>query len=415
MNKSVRRIFIWKGYHDQTMFDFVKLCWEKDYLLIFCPPPLKDFSFLSNLPEGEVTFCGQWPEGLPSVKIPPRKTTYNADPILGVFTTGSSRENPRLVLYSKENITSCHKAIFNLFDTSRIKQIYCYPQPYHVFGLLLGYVACHLKNWKLVVPNGKYSTSHHSLFLDKISENTLSLFTPTHLSDLKNYLASHKLKPRKSYTCIIGGAKVSVADWMTAQSTINIEQPSIGYGCTEASPGISHLAPGIQPTQDGEVGKALPQIKLDLNGDSGLEFSGPSLAIATIEGGEINFLKKMIINDQLTMRKDGSMLFKTRTDNILNRGGEKFVLEEIESFIKSTHKVNAICVPVNHSRLGAELGVVIQSPSNLKKATLYRTLENKFGRKFSARNYIETDELPVNDQAKLDRKTAKAMFKQNKP
>jgi len=414
MSDSMRRIFIWKGYHDQTMFDFFKLCWDKNYLLVCCPPNLKDFSFIDSLPEGDISLCGQWPDTKPLIKAASKKTAYPETPILGVFTTGTSREKPRLVLYSKTNITSCHNAIFSLFDISRIRQVYCYPQPYHVFGILLGYAACHLKKWRLVVPEGRYNADHHRYFTEKVSSETISLFTPTHLNDLSRYLVTNKIKPTKSYSCIIGGAKVMTSDWHNAKTIANIDQPSIGYGCTEASPGISHLAPGVKPTQDGEVGSTLPSVNLELFGKKGLEFSGPSLAMATIESGKVSFLKKMKLNDQLSRRNNGSMVFNTRTDNILNRGGEKFALEEIESFIKMSHKVESICVPVTHSRLGLELGVVIQSSSKLKKATLYKSLESKFGKKFSVQNYIETDQLPVNDQAKLDRKAAKAMFKQNK-
>ncbi len=409
-----KRILIWKGFHHETMYDLFKLCWDKNYLLICCPPSLKDFSFTKHLPQGDISFCGKWPEGTPQIEHTRENTKYPDEPVLGIFTTGTTRAKPRLVLYSKENVTSCQESIFSLFDMSRVKQIYCYPQPYHVFGLLLGYAACHCKNLKLVIPDGKYSSDHHYLFSQKVTKDTMSLMTPTHLSDLKNYLVENMLTPAQSYTCIIGGAKVSMSQWLSAQSILNIEQPSIGYGCTEASPGISHLAPGIQPKEDGEIGRTLAHINLDFIPDSGIQFSGPSLALATIENGQIEFPKTMIIPDQLAMRKDGSMLFKSRTDNILNRGGEKFSLEAIESFIKTKHKLDTVCVPVNHTRLGSELGVIIKTPSTIKRATLYKTLEVEFGRKFSSRNYIETDQLPINDQAKLDRKAAKKLFEQKR-
>jgi acyl-CoA synthetase (AMP-forming)/AMP-acid ligase II len=405
------RIILFKGHHSPAFAKLFRETWHsEDQLLIACPPVLQDFSFLSQLPPGEIFFAGEWRLPLPANIKRAGARGYPARPSFGVFTTGTTREQPKLILYTKENIASCQAEILKHFDTKRITTVFSYPQPYYVFGLTLGYAMAEINNWRLVAPNGVYSKEHHNEWLRQTDDGMMTLATPAHLSDLSSHTKSAGQAVRPTYTCILGGAKVDRHTWLLARDQLAIEAPSIGYGCAEAAPGITHLAPGHEPEADGEIGKPLAHLNVEILGDGGIKFSGPSLCLATIENGIINFPVEMTVNDRVTVRDDGSMVFAARTDMLLNRGGEKFSLEHIESAIKRELGVEAICVALPDKRLGHELGVLMRSCQGVDREQLFSMLEKSFGKRFDSKRFKEVSALPLNDNSKPDRKAAAAQL-----
>ena len=401
------RIILWKGHHSAAFSKLFRETWlSDDQLLIACPPVLQDFSFLDQLPPGEVFFAGDWQLPLPANTRREGARGYPATPSFGVFTTGTTRDLPKLILYTKENITSCQAEILKLFDTSRITKIFSYPQPYYVFGLTLGYAMAEINGWDLVAPEGPYSKAHHQAWLAGDSATLMTLATPAHVSDLVTFVAQAGINPRPTYTCILGGAKVERQTWLATRDQLNIAAPSIGYGCAEAAPGVSHLAPGHEPEVDGEIGSALGHLNIEVLDEGGIRFSGSSLCLATIENGIINFPTEMTIKDRVTKRDDGSMVFSARTDMLLNRGGEKFSLEHIEAAMKRELGVDAICVALPDQRLGQELGVLMRRSQGIASEQIVAMLEKAFGRRFDAKRFKEVEALPLNDNSKPDRKAA---------
>jgi len=401
------RIVLWKGHHSPAFTKLFRETWNSDdQLLIACPPVLRDFSFLAQLPLGEVFFAGDWHLPLPANTLREGALGYPGRPSFGVFTTGTTRDLPKLVLFTKEQIVSCQAEILKLFDTSRIKAVFSYPQPYYVFGLTLGYAMCEINGWTLIAPEGPYSRNHHSLWFQHGSENLMTLATPAHISDLGSYVNGESMKPRPTYTCIIGGAKVERQTWLQARDQLCIESPSIGYGCAEAAPGLSHLGPGKEPELDGEIGYPLGHLNIEILSEGGLRFSGSSLCLATIENGVINFPVEMTVNDCVSQQDDGSLVFSSRTDMLLNRGGEKFSLEHIEAAMKRELGVEAICVALPDPRLGHELGVLIRSSRGIGREQIFSMLEKSFGKRFDSRRFKEVSALPLNDNSKPDRKAA---------
>lgn len=406
----MRRIILWKGHHSAEFSRLFCQTWEaapgNEQLLIACPPVLRDFSFLDQLPPGELFFAGDWNLPLPVRATGTGALGYPAVPVLGVFTTGTTRDVPKLIMYTKENIASCQAEILKLFDRSRIKKIFSYPQPYYVFGLTLGYAMAQINGWELIAPGGRYTSSHHQLWLEQSGDELLTLATPTHLSDLETYCQNLRGKPRKTYTCILGGAKVDREHWLAARDILNIEQPSIGYGCAEAAPGISHLAPGVEPKTGGEIGMPLLHLNIEVLPEGGVRFSGPSLCVATIENGIINFPVEITVRDRVEVQTDGSMVFAARTDMILNRGGEKFSLEHIESTLKDHLGIASICVALPDSRLGQELGLIMVLRTGIDRSLVFQQLEKTFGRRFDSTRCAIVDAIPINDNSKPDRKAA---------
>ncbi len=410
------RIILWKGHHSPAFAKLFRETWNTaDQLLIACPPVLQDFSFLDQLPAGEVFFAGDWQLPLPANNKRSGARGYPESPSFGVFTTGTTRDHPRLILYSKENISSCQAEILKLFDTKRITTVFSYPQPYYVFGLTLGYAMAEINGWKLVAPDGAYTREHHRAWLRQDESTVMTLATPAHFSDLASFVSEEGCTPRATYTCILGGAKVDRQTWLLARDQLAIESPSIGYGCAEAAPGISHLAPGLEPEVDGEIGKALGHLQIEVLNEGGIKFSGASLCLATIENGIINFPVEMTVKDRVSVRDDGSMIFAARTDMLLNRGGEKFSLEHIEAAMRRELGVDAICVALPDQRLGQELGVLMRSRQGVGREQIFAMLEKSFGKRFDSNRFKEVSALPLNDNSKPDRKAAVVQLNANTP
>lgn len=399
------KLVLWKGHHGEGTLDLIRRCWEKEELLILCPPPLSDFRFVSDLGAGEVELRGSWttPPELPSRQKARTAPRFPDAPALGLFTTGTTRETPKLVFYSKKNVESCLDGILSFFDAGRIRSVFCYPQPSHTFGLCLGYMLCILRGYRLITGTGKYSRSFHELRASVEDESLLTLGTPTHFQDLLAYTHEEKRTLAPSYSAIIGGAAVKASLWRDVREKLNIEAPSIGYGATEACPGVTHLPPGLQPREDGEIGFPLPHLQVRLLPE-GLEFTGASVCVATLCEGEFQFPEKLKLADRVRRREDGVLVFEGRNELRLNRGGEKFSLEQMESFLKERLGLEAICVPLPDARLGEELGIILVAMDSPPSASgIIDALHTAFGRRFSPGNILLTSRLPRNESAKPDR------------
>ena len=402
------KIRLWKGYHSESLRGLLAQTWANDELLILTPPFLKDLDFVCQLPAGEIEFCGEW-AGLEIERESFESREYPVAPVLGVFTTGTVSGLPRLVLYSKANIESSLDAILALFDRSRIESVFCYPQPFHTFGLILGYALPLLRGFELVTGTGKYSKSFHELRASLKTEGLLTLGTPTHFHDLLQYVQDERCELAHSYTAIVGGAKVTTTLWRQLRDVLHISQPSIGYGATEASPGITHLPPGREPLEDGEVGFPFPHLAVQMHAGRGLEFSGASLCTAMIQNGRLEFPTSVMISDDVRQRADGRLVYHGRTELILNRGGQKYSLEHIEEIVRSRLALDVVCVSLPDDRLGEDLGVLLRAHSgDESRAEFERVHEmvcQAFDSKFDLANFVGVPDFPMNENSKVDRRS----------
>ncbi len=402
------RIHLWRGFHGREFRELFARAYKDQELLVVCPPTGLDERVLEALPPGELVFHGEWHDA--PRRLGQGRADYPAAPVLGVFTTGSTAAK-KLVLYSRANIKAAQDAILELFDRRRIDTVYCYPQPYHVFGLLLGHDLAARRGLQLVAAPGPYGHEAHELWLSLQSERLLTLATPSHMRDLCAFLEMNPdAKPRRTYSCILGGAKVDKDVWLKARAIARIEEPSVGYGCTEASPGVTHLPPGVEPLVDGDLGWPLGSVTMAFDAEEpGYSIHGPGLCLALSEGGALTFPTSHQVRDELTTLSGGRYGFAGRLDFVLNRGGEKFPLERIEAVLKARHALDTICVALPDPRLGEELGILARAGRQLEPTAIYATLTEVFQRRFNPGLLTLIDELPLNANAKLDRHAAKAL------
>lgn len=373
------KISVWQGFHSPEIATRIRKAWEEESLLLLLPPGVELSDELSLI----------------------RQASFPDKPIFGLCSSGTSGR--KLIFYSKKNILSSLQGILSLFEAHETRQVFCYPQPFHTFGLVLGYCHSFLYGKKLIAPEGPYSADSHRLWLDTLVSGQMTLGTPTHFKDLIQTVQAQKINPSPSQTSVIGAAQVERSLWQSIRSVLHIQHPSIGYGATEASPGITHLPPGQEPLEEGEIGPPLPHVSLHLH-ERGYDFSGPNVCVGILERGSLAFPTTITIQDHLEKRADGHLVYRGRKDLLLNRGGEKFSLEAIERLLKERLGIETLCTSIPDSRLGEELGILSSAPPILKE-TVFALLKKHFGREFNPAYFHALDQLPFNANSKLDRQS----------
>ncbi len=413
-------IRLWKGYHSEELRKAISDSLNRTpgtELLIVCPPLIAGLSFVNRLPPFEsISLVGSWtPESATELESCLRavpadsdsRTRYPDSPLLGVFTSGTVSGAARLVFYSKQNIETSLTAILGQFERNRITSIYCYPQPFHTFGLLLGYALASKLEVPLVSSPEKYGRSAHALRCSLTDPGLLTLGAPIHFMDLLEFVRTSEVPIHPSYSCIVGGASASKELWRSIRDELLVEAPSIGYGCTEASPGITHLRAGKEPSEYGEIGFPLGSITSTIVPQMGVKISGDSLCLAIIENNEVYFPQELFIRDDIRVRDDGTWIYNNRLDLVINRGGVKYSLETIETAINTETGVSAIALGIPDRRLGQELVVAIQrddlNANHELKIKIAAIVGAKFGLRLSNSHISVVSKFPLNESAKIDR------------
>ena len=382
-----------RGFHSRALFESVSEVWASDdRFLILCPAGRADISFVDRVS---------------SIEFPAR-------PMFGIFTSGTVSGRPRLVVYSRENILSSLNAVLGVFDRSRITSIFSYPQPFHTFGLTLGYLFSVVLDVPLHFHEGKYSSESHAMRVKLREPGLLTLGTPAHFYDLCRYITQNGTSVTPSYSAILGGASVDLNLWRDVVSIARIEAPTIGYGCTEASPAITHLAPGDTPSENAEIGRPLANLTSRVTA-SGVEISGPSLCMALIDGDDVTFPSSLVIPDDIRVRDDGKWIFNGRLDLTLNRGGMKIALEDVERSLRDQFGLVSIAFAIPSERLGEELAVVIASEKvSSEKSDLSDDVRLLISQQFSVRveplQISFVSKFPLSESGKIDRKKVRSRF-----
>ena len=410
-------IHLWRGFHHPDLVTLLSQAWQQGELVVLVPPHLKDFSFLKKFGAKDLVFHGLWPQELQEQAL----TFCDAETdsklrglAIGIFTSGTSSGVNRLIFYSKANVEASLSSIRELFDTKRIQKIFCYPQPTHTFGLVLGYLQAILNKIEIHFSAGAYSRGAHAEWVKVADQNTLTLGAPAHFQDLIKFLHSHQLHPKPSYSAIVGGARVSIQLWEQLKSELLIEAPSIGYGATEASPGVTHLPPGVKPLNDGDIGYALKNVEIK-NSDAGIEFRGPNVCALILENNELRSTDRILLRDSIVQNlSEGKARYTYlgRTDNIINRGGLKFSLEHIESVLSEKIKVPVLALSLFDSRLSEDLGLIVQTEDSEIKVKVQHEVKAQWGFNIEDTSVLLAP-IPLSPNGKGDRITAtKLLLKQ---
>ncbi len=140
-----------------------------------------------------------------------------------------------------------------------------------------------------------------------------------------------------------------------------------------------------------------------------LSYRGPNVCLAIIEAGKIHFLQGVyVLSDTLRRDDKGHYFYLQRRDFILNRGGEKFSLEEIENIVKAMG-FDCVAMKWEHLRLGQDLALAFEG-SVQDKERIHQELQQKYKRSFDKNLMLPLNKIPQNANAKPDRDQCKQLI-----
>jgi long-subunit acyl-CoA synthetase (AMP-forming) len=189
------------------------------------------------------------------------------------------------------------------------------------------------------------------------------------------------------------------------------------YGLTETS---SWVAGGKVPrnARVGWVGKELEEGSIKLAPDREILLKTPAMLTEYL--GEEN-LSKSKIKDGWLFTGDigffdsgGCLLLKGRKDFVINKNGNKFQPEEIESIIHSQNFFKEVCISAqSHPIFGEDIAAVYVAKEGLILKEAQKKLETILGRSKMPSTWIAIEKMPQLENGKIDRKKIRSILESN--
>lgn len=174
------------------------------------------------------------------------------------------------------------------------------------------------------------------------------------------------------------------------------------------------LAPGVElkvTSDDGEELGVGREGRLHLRGPEMMigylrETAAPPIVDGWFDTGDVGFLGE-----------DGYVRISGRTKDIINRGGEKFSVREIEGHLAQHPLIESVAVlAVPGGRLGEQIGAVIVGAPELTTADLVAFMtEHGVAKQKTPEIIVTVDAIPTTSTGKVDKRATLALFDQQGP
>jgi len=264
-----------------------------------------------------------------------------------IYTSGSTAF-PKGVMLSHKNLIANTKSIIKYLQFTEDDKVLIFLPFYYCYGLSLlhthlkvggaiafnntfmfiGTVINNLKKYKCTGFSGV--PSHFQILLRKSDT-----FKKTHFPDLK-YVTQAGGKLHSAFISEFTETFPEIKFWVM-------------YGQTEATARLSYLSPEFLPEKLGSLGKAIPDVTLELLSDDGKEVPEGEVGEIVASGDNImkgyyndtDLTKKTLRNGKLytgdlaKKDKDGFFYITARKKEIIKVGGERVSPKEIEEVIVS--------------------------------------------------------------------------------
>lgn len=250
------------------------------------------------------------------------------------------------------------------------------PPPFHCFGTVVGLLLAEHAGCKAAWMAGYDARTWLKLCADRGCTHLLGV--PTVFEDWLAIPRSARVLGRLKGG-IIAGAPIQRSLFLRAIAELGMDELTIGYGMTEMGPAVCHTEPGYLPTMDYEIGDPIEGTRLRIEADGEAWVSGPQACLATSLGSS----RKWLPTGDLIEKVDGRHVFRGRTIEVLNQGGEKLSLLEVEQKLSlSFPSSRFLAFSVSNPRLGQSLGVAIQG-AQPAESLIRATIAREFGTFFS--------------------------------
>ncbi len=274
------------------------------------------------------------------------KNTFDKEQTAEIIYTSGSTAFPKGVMLSHKNLIANTESIVEYLKLNKDDKVLVVLPFYYCYGLSLMHI--HLKVGGAIAFNNTF------MFIGTVINNlkkykcTGFSGVPSHFQILLRKSDTFKKTefPHLRYVTQAGGKlhKTFISEFTDAFPQIKFW---VMYGQTEATARLSYLSPNSLAKKIGSIGKAIPNVELQLLSEKGEKVAEGKIGEIVASGNNImkgyyndsELTKKTIRNGQLytgdlaKQDKDGFFYLTARKKEIIKVGGERVSPKEIEEVI----------------------------------------------------------------------------------
>jgi fatty-acyl-CoA synthase len=417
-----------KGYRDSDYAGIIRsLCPELEHTEPGKPLRSKRLPFLRNVVTVgfKMAGCMTWEEAMaraarvPIEEVQRRAAALNCHDVANMQYTSGTTGFPKGVMLTHYNIVNNGKCIGDRMDLSTADRFMIHVPMFHCFGMVLSMTAC-MTHGSTMLPLPYFSPKPA---LACINQERITAFNgvPTMFIAMLEHEDFPKTDFSYMRTGIMAGSPCPIAVMRDVQKKMNMDEITIVFGQTEASPGCT-----MSSTDDPlevrvtTVGRALPEIECKIvDAETGLD--APDGVIGEFCARGYNIMKgyyKMPAATAAAIDKDGwlhtgDLACRTpegnyritgRLKDMIIRGGENIYPKEIEDFIYTHPKVSDVqVIGVPDKGYGEEIMacVILKEGASMTAEELKAFVAASMARHKTPR-YVEfVESFPMNAAGKI--------------
>ncbi len=339
------------------------------------------------------------------------------DPGVMIFTSGSTGV-PKGVLLSAYNIlnASCHN-VRNLRITQEDKTCLMLPM-FHIFGLASGFFAAAVSDATLILPDSVRAAN----LIQVIDQEQCTIFhtVPTMMLSIVNNKEFSEEKVKSLRSSILGGAPISEAQMIMLQEKFPNNHFGVAYGMSEMSPVTVTMYEDTKEHIVKTVGKPASGIEIQIvdpekktvcpAGVTGeIQIQGYGLMIcyykAEMERQAIDEDGWLHTGDLGFLDEDGYLHFVGRLKELIIRGGENIVPNEIAAAISEEEEIADVKVFGAPDEFWGEVVVaalLMKEGKTLDEAALRESLSKKLAKYKIPESFVVYAEFPHLANGKVD-------------
>ena len=256
---------------------------------------------------------------------------------------------------------------------------------------------------------------------------------PYHFKQLLDRSKMSKNPPPKLRYVLITGGALGMGELKRLDEALPDAGIHIAYGQTEASPRVTYIGPDELFVKEGSVGRALPNVKLEILG-SDEQPVGPD-EIGEVAAGGPNIMKGYVSGDHVELGKidskgrlrtgdlgrvdpDGHLFLVGRSSEMIKSAGERIFPQEIEEVLLQHDRVEEAAVigvkdPTLGERMIAYLKLTAGDP--VEPATFKGHCLQSLPFVRVPKAFVVLDDLPKTGSGKVSRGALRKVAAENPP
>lgn len=330
-----------------------------------------------------------------------------------LIPTGGSSGQVRFAVHTWETLMASIEGFKQHFQVATIDSC-CVLPLYHVSGLMQ-FLRSFTSGGRLAISSVK-----------AIETGTLPEFDPTSffLSLVPTQLQRLLQQPeqatwlRQFHTVLLGGAPA----WhgLLEQARSEGIRLALTYGMTETASQVATLLPEQFLQGANHCGQVLPHATIAIGTESStaagqITIQARSLALGYVSpiaqqwdgidlSGEVEQVRSLLTDDLGFLDEAGNLHVVGRSSHKIITGGENVFPVEVESALRETGLVADVCVLGVADATWGEVVAVVYVPthSTVSVAVLQAALQSQLSRFKHPKRWVAVEQLPRNDQGKLD-------------